>query len=50
MTFTASNCMSPFTDREIELLVGSYWKLNTKKRKKLLHKELILEENKADEK
>jgi len=42
--------MSPFTDRETELLVGSYWKLNTKKRKKLLHKELLLEEKKNDEK
>ncbi len=46
MTFTAGNGMSPFTDRESELLVGSYWKLNTKKRKRLLHKELVLKNKK----
>lgn len=43
MTFTSGNGMSSFKPSEIDLEIGKLWKLNTKKRKKLLHKELILE-------
>ena len=50
MTFTSGNGMYTFTPEEYNLKLGQLWKLNTKKRKKLLHKELILEEKKDDEK
>ena len=43
MTFTAGNGMSPYSPEEYELEIGSYWKLNTRRRKKLLKKEIVID-------
>jgi len=43
LTFTSNNGMSPFEPKQYELETAKYWKLNTRNRKRLLHKKLMLD-------